>query len=168
MGSFTRFWLLLPLAPAFKRIQQLPEQPREKGLFLSGEGTQELGLVGDMGLDGPLNQFEPLWGQFHQHPATILWVEVPGHQPCCLQAINPIGHRSRGDHHLLEEVGGGKSVGWTSATQGGQDVKRPPGESEGLVVVLETALHMAGETGEPPDHAHRADVKIGARARPLG
>jgi hypothetical protein len=116
---------------------ELSQEPDELVLLTRAQRGDDSSFVVGVVRDGCIDGDASGRGERHQHLATIIWALRPRDESSLFEPVEPIRHRSRGDHRRLEKLAGGELMRFAGAQQCCEDVELPRLEPVGGENVVE-------------------------------
>ena len=149
-----------------ERRQQPAQQPGQLLLVGGGElGEQRLLRVDERG-ERAVHGGLALAGQPHDHAAPVVGVGVPLHEAAVGEPVDPVGHGAAGDQGRAEQAARRELVRRPGATQRGEHVELPRLDLVRGERRAAGQVEVVRQPGDPAEDGDRAQVEVGALARP--
>lgn len=144
------------------------EQRFERLGFGRCQHIQQVALVAHVVGERHVDQFASGSSEGDDPAALVIVGAAASDESGLLQAVDPLCHRSGGNHGVGGELAGCPFVGFAGASQRAQDIELPLAESIAAVDEAEFLGELGRQTVQSADHSLRGDVNVRSFATPVG
>ena len=144
------------------------EKPGQAGSLVGVEATEQCVLSDHQILERVVDSLAAVGGELDPHRPSIARVGSAADKPSLFEMVQSVGHGSRSDQGLGEELPGGQVVGRTGSTEGGEHVEGPgfevmPGKHRGSLT-----LEVVGQPADAGQDFERRHIDAWKRPSPSG
>jgi hypothetical protein len=150
-----------------ERDEKNPEEIREERLLLGRQRINEASLIGQMSLEGLIDEFATLAGETNEEAAAVIRVGQALDQLTLAQLLQPIGHCPGREQERPAEDCRREAVRKARAAECRQHIELTDSESiaaeQGADILLEIPRHAE----DAADGGHRREIEVRPLPRPL-
>ena len=148
--------------------QQLPQQPRELGLFLRRECRDQAPLGLEVAGSHPAYECPPLACEADEQAAPVIRVGDSLDEPFPLEPVDQVRHPAGRPHQRAVQLGGRATVGAADSPQGGEDVPVRAVQPEACEVGVQAAVEQGARAADASDDRDGRGVESYSLLLPFG